>query len=91
MTEEGREREVDQKGGECGKSEIGEANLPQKSSLISNQDIESEGGDTGSRWEGQREVMSRRGQTSQKLSLISVVLLCPKGLPSRGSDGYCWC
>lgn len=41
--------------------------------------------------EGQREVMSRRGQTSQKLSLISVVLLCPDGLPWRGSDGYCWC
>lgn len=31
-------------GGECGKSEIGEANLPQKSSLFSNQDIERGGG-----------------------------------------------
>jgi len=42
------------------------------------------------RKQGQKEVMSR-GQTSQKLSLISVVLLCLDGLPWRGPDGYCWC
>lgn len=34
--------------------------------------------------------MSRRGQTSQKLSLISVVLLCPDGPPPRSSASYCW-